>query len=689
MASLDEILELGRTAARRRIARAAVERGEGSAPGYQEASAAPYGLAYGLLSSATADPAERAALRMRESVQPSRGRAYSPGLERALRTGLEFAPGGVGPVMAGINAVTGGSPADVGLAATASSALPKWARVLGGIGGMAMEPGEAEAGAGSLVRKGAKKLATGLAKYLTPEGAAIKGPAFEQRMGEVKGEMEGMPKGAGPLDLTGNLRMDVPQRAIPRYEPPQGVSPRMQEALANPDVRKGVLASMKRGVKMGAENWYLNDPVYQSWVKELGPTEGPREFARYMDYVAATSPKSDVPTNIRNASYYYVMGDRPLPEKPPYPYGHEAQSLHRANVAGLQEGERAGGTVGAQFAPEWRGWDVITNPKPPSFSENLQGNLIPTAVDSHAFKNIGMRTGDPRFLETSIREIQKAPGSEFGQTYGEVKPDPKRPNKVIVTYRPQQLEKSGRINMDEALQWPTFWAAKPRENEYGAAEGLYSDLAQRLGLAPGQGQSAAWSGAGELTGLGTPANLTFPEMFNNRVLYTAMMRGENPQDTLRMLIRKQKPLLTGAGATPLAAGMLEAAGQPQENEPTPRARGGDVEPGRSYLVGEEGPEVVVPRQPGTVLAMEDTRDPFNPLGGRMRPGEGGTSRGKNITAEDAAYRVGVADARNKRGVLGTNEAAGQTILDKGTPEVQAAYRRGIEEGLQKYFTPKD
>jgi hypothetical protein len=81
--------------------------------------------------------------------------------------------------------------------------------------------------------------------------------------------------------------------------------------------------------------------------------------------------------------------------------------------------------------------------------------------------------------------------------------------------------------------------------------------------------------------------------------------------------------------------------------------------------------------------MEDTKDPFNPLGGRMRPGEGGTSQGRNITAEEAAHRVGIADALNKKGVLGTREAVGATILDKGTPEVQAAYRKGIEEGLKK------
>jgi hypothetical protein len=81
-------------------------------------------------------------------------------------------------------------------------------------------------------------------------------------------------------------------------------------------------------------------------------------------------------------------------------------------------------------------------------------------------------------------------------------------------------------------------------------------------------------------------------------------------------------------------------------------------------------------------AMEDTRRIVPEGPGRGGSGGGG-SRGKSITAEDAAYRVGVADARNKRGVLGTSEAAGSTILDKGSPEVQAAYRRGIEEGLSK------
>jgi hypothetical protein len=53
-----------------------------------------------------------------------------------------------------------------------------------------------------------------------------------------------------------------------------------------------------------------------------------------------------------------------------------------------------------------------------------------------------------------------------------------------------------------------------------------------------------------------------------------------------------------------------------------------------------------------------------------------------MTPEMAAYRVGIADAQNRQGVLGTERAAGYVILQKGTPEVMAAYRKGIEAGLK-------
>src|SRR5262249_52828543 len=213
-----------------------------------------------------------------------------------------------------------------------------------------------------------------------------------------------------------------------------------------------------------------------------------------------------------------------------------AQGLHRQNYEALRSG----------------GWDLLKNPKPPSYRANLEGNLVPIAADAHNFKNISMRTGDPRFLETSTRELVK-PGAElspFQREYGEISMDPK--GRVVVTYRPQAMQKAGRFTMDEAKQWPTFWASTPNPNEYAAVERFWSDLARKRGMAPAEGQSAGWAGGGQLTGLDSPPTHTFPEMFNERGLFTSLMRNEKAKDTLRHLILGKKPLLGLGGASAVA-----------------------------------------------------------------------------------------------------------------------------------------
>jgi hypothetical protein len=329
-----------------------------------------------------------------------------------------------------------------------------------------------------------------------------------------------------------------------RYQPPRGISQRLQDALTNPDVQRGVRESVETGIKYGADKWYHNEPVRRAFIKELGETEGAVEYARFMDMIAATSPRSDVPTNIRNASFYYMMsGKGGLPETLPYPYGHVAQNLHRQNYATVT-------------SPE--GWDIFKNTKPASFSVNLQGNLVPGTMDTHAFRNIGMRTNDPRFLETSVSAKYKQGTDPTKDTivnkYGERKGD-------TVVFRPQQLQESGRLKMDEALQIPYFWTAKPNANEYGAAEKLYSDVGRDFKLPTADTQGAAWAGGGELTGLGTVPTHTFPQLMNERILYTAKMRGEDPQKVLSDFIRKKAPLLVipvaGAGVASKMGGVAD------------------------------------------------------------------------------------------------------------------------------------
>jgi hypothetical protein len=389
------------------------------------------------------------------------------------------------------------------------------------------------------------------AKGLFKDGLPVKGAKYTKESRKVLDEIQAGPKGAGPMNLTGDLRSDVPQIAMERTVPPRGVSPRLQDALNNPAVERGVSESIEKGIGLGADKWYHNEPVRQSFIKELGPVQGPKDYSQFMDMVAATSPRSDVPTNIRNASFYYSQAGNKLPEKLPYPYGHVAQNLHRQNYETLTAPRP--GALSAD-APMTTAWDIFKNPKPASFSQNLQGNLEPGTMDTHAFRNIGMRTNDPRFLETSVSAKYKQGSDPTKDTivnrFGERRGD-------TVTFRPQRLHEEGKLPLSEALNIPYFWTAKPNANEYGAAEKFYSRLGRDFKLPTADAQAAAWSGGGNLTGLGTVATHTFPQLLNERILYTAKMRGENPSETLSKFIKREAPLLgLGGGGAALSPSLF-------------------------------------------------------------------------------------------------------------------------------------
>lgn len=384
-----------------------------------------------------------------------------------------------------------------------------------------------------------------------PWGYPVKGKSFSKAQARATKEMKLEPKGAGPMDLSGENIIQTPQFALERYVPPRGVPERMQAALQHPDVIKGVKESVEAGLKLGADKWYHTGAIHRSFLEVLGPEEGPKAFRQFMELNAAASPQSDVPTNIRNASFYYsIMRNRGvLPEKLPYPYGHKAQNLHRQNFEMLRQAEAGGLSADIPTG----GWDIIKNPKPPSYSQALQGNLAAGAMDTHAYRNVVMRTGDPRFLATQVSEvIQKGrEPSNFQRMFGEIKTNKKGVR--IVTYRPRQLHEQGKMTMKEMQETPPFWESQPKQNEYGAIENFYRHLGRQYGLPLADVQAAAWAGGGKLTGLGTAADKTFQEMMNERVLYTAKVRGENPKDTLRWAIQGRKPLLTIGGAAALGA----------------------------------------------------------------------------------------------------------------------------------------
>jgi hypothetical protein len=140
----------------------------------------------------------------------------------------------------------------------------------------------------------------------------------------------------------------------------------------------------RRGMDLGGPEWYNLEPLRLKFVAEMGEAEGNRLFRRYVDYVAATSPRSKVDANIRRGSYFYGREMQGLPvaelKNPELPkgYGHLAHETQNALLRDLE----GGGTFGA-----------LSRPKTTSFAENLAGNQRPMTIDTH---NMALVVGPKR-----------------------------------------------------------------------------------------------------------------------------------------------------------------------------------------------------------------------------------------------------------------------------------------------------
>lgn len=314
-------------------------------------------------------------------------------------------------------------------------------------------------------------------------------------------------------------RPNVAQFDLPRYAPARGVPARVNELSENKAVMDKMMEIVGTGRQMGADKWYNTEPLREKFIEQLGESAGPEAYRKYMDIVAATSPRSDVGTNIRNASYYYgkLMRGEPLPaigEKNPQPYGHMAQKLHQGNVLNI---------AGA-------GWDAFKNPKPASFVEGLVGNWEPVAVDTHAFRLPAILSEDPRFLARSYKPEKGATPINF-----------------------QKMLESGEKSMQELVATPVAWEAVPKDTEYGAMEQLYKKIARESGVTPAQAQAAAWIGGGKVTGLKSAESEPFLGFFQDRIYRTARETGMDPKDVMNKFIKGEIPLYADGGSVTDAA----------------------------------------------------------------------------------------------------------------------------------------
>lgn len=205
------------------------------------------------------------------------------------------------------------------------------------------------------------------------KGARI-GSKIDKELGEAT---KGIGSDAMDMSLLGRIP-DVPQQSMERYIPPRGMPANLNDEL-NRKAAEHLAEAARRGSEIGGLEWYNLEPIRAQYIEKLGDAEGNRRFKRFMEFVAATSPRSTVASNIRRASLFdsldrqgvdfSQMTNADMPEG----YGHIAHNTQMSLLGDLANDGS---------------FSALNRPKTSSFAENLSGNWDPMTIDTHNYSAV-------------------------------------------------------------------------------------------------------------------------------------------------------------------------------------------------------------------------------------------------------------------------------------------------------------
>lgn len=221
------------------------------------------------------------------------------------------------------------------------------------------------------------------------KGARI-GSKIDKELGEATKDL-----GSDAMDmgLLGRLPM-VEQASLERYVAPRGM-PKSIPNLINKESVERLAETARRGSEMGGMEWYNLEPLRMAYVDKLGEIEGNARFKRFTEFVAATSPRSTVSSNIRRASLFDSLDRQGVDFSQmtnadmPTGYGHIAHNTQMSLLGDLANGGS---------------FSSVNRPKTSGFGENLYGNWKPLTSDTH---NMSAVRGDPSIKKSPTKAEYK------------------------------------------------------------------------------------------------------------------------------------------------------------------------------------------------------------------------------------------------------------------------------------------
>ena len=278
-------------------------------------------------------------------------------------------------------------------------------------------------------------------------------------------------------------------------------------------------------VYRAARNAGLSDAEAQAYLRDLS------------NNVAATSPRTKVEENLRNATLVMAKDQQGIPFRDVVGPG----TIRPDGTKGISEkgypmmtakGGIHGGLLDDVAATG--AMDVARNPKPSNFGANLSGNRSGVTMDTHAIRGTLMTLNEME--PGSVPEGFILP--KFRDQY--VKdPSVLTPNMIDDTLASQMTGPKGDTTK--------------LQTEYPVFADIWHDAAAKLGVSPAEAQSMGWFGFGDETNLGS-ARKTPVDIFDDRLSVTAQALDITPEQAARSVFRRQIPLLAAPfGAVPLLA----------------------------------------------------------------------------------------------------------------------------------------